>query len=102
MERNSFELFGDIKSKNHTNESFLNPKKGITHFGRQYTHAQKRSAEEEFSEYEQHFLEQEPLEQWTSLSKNTLKGIYRHFWLDFILLGYDVNEATDIIDLGHD
>ena len=78
------------------------PKKGITHFGRQYTHAQKRSAEDEFSEYEQHFQEQKPLEQWSSLSKNTLKGIYRHFWLDFILLGYDVNEATDIIDLGHD
>ena len=81
---------------------------GITHFGRQYTHAQKRSVEPseeeltQLSEYEQNFLDQKPLDQWRSLSKSTLKGLYRHFWLDFILLGYDVNEAIDIIDLGHD
>lgn len=82
--------------------TFSKHNKGITHFGRQYTHAQKRSTQEDSSEYEQSFQDQKPFDQWRSLSKNTLKGIYRFYWLDFILLGYDVEQVTDIIDLGHD
>ena len=55
---------------------------GITHFGTFYsTHEEK-------------------LTHWSAVSKEVLRGIYRHYWLDFVLLGYSVEEAQKIINLG--
>ena len=55
---------------------------GITHFGDTYdTH-------------------EESTTQWTTISKQTLTGIYRHYWLDFVLLGYSVDDALWTISYG--
>jgi len=59
---------------------------GQTHFGTFYTHGGSS----------------ESTEHWESVSKDVLRGIYRHYWLDFILLGYDLNDALRIISLGTD
>ena len=60
--------------------------KNQTHFGTFYTH-------EGTSESTEH---------WESVSKDVLRGIYRHYWLDFILLGYSLDDALKIISLGTD
>ena len=57
---------------------------GITHFGNTYaTH-------------------EESTTQWMALSKQTLTGIYRHYWLDFVLLGSfsSVDDALRTISYG--
>lgn len=27
---------------------------------------------------------------WEALPKHVIEGVYRHYWLDFILFGYDI------------
>ena len=55
---------------------------GTTHFGTFYaTHEEK-------------------LTHWTTVSKEVLRGIYRHYWLDFVLLGYSLEDAQRIINMG--
>ena len=55
---------------------------GLTHFGTFYqTHKESTS-------------------QWQSIPKQVLTGIYRHYWLDFVLLGYSVDDALRIISYG--
>ena len=56
---------------------------GKTHFGTFYaTHEEK-------------------LTHWSSVSKDVLRGIYRHYWLDYVLLGYPLEAAQKIINMGH-
>lgn len=55
---------------------------GLTHFGTFYhTHEESTS-------------------QWKGVPKQVLTGIYRHYWLDFVLLGYNVDDALRIISYG--
>ena len=79
----------------------------ITHFGQEYTHQGKSpdqslgqgrpegSADESADDSAddltiKHLTRQSsPFE---SLTREVLKGLYRHYWLDFVLLGYEIPE----------
>ena len=66
----------------------------ITHFGQEYTHQEidadqsstartardGRSADKTRRSYE-------------PVSREVLEGLYRHYWLDFVLLGYDIPDG---------
>ena len=55
---------------------------GITHFGNQYkTHTQS-------------------VHQWMELDQRIIQRLYRHYWLDFILLGYDTALVKRFIEYG--
>ena len=54
----------------------------ITHFGKQYTHQDSQTA---------------IMDPWKSLNKETINGIYRHYWLDFVLLGYPIPDKLETL-----
>lgn len=55
---------------------------GITHFGNQYkTHLQS-------------------VHQWMELDQRIIQKLYRHYWLDFVLLGYDTATVKRFIEYG--
>ena len=55
-----------------------------------------------FGKSYKHHLEFESDNQWKTLKRDTLKGIYRYYWLDFILLGYSTDQVLKIINFGLD
>ena len=79
----------------------------ITHFGQEYTHQGKsqdqslgqgrpersadESAEDSADDSARRYLTRRssPFE---SLTREVLEGLYRHYWLDFVLLGYEIPE----------
>ena len=58
--------------------------KDITHFGHRYTH---QTNENHQSSQEKTRTENKPFE---SLGKKVVQDLYRHYWLDFVLLGYAI------------
>ena len=55
---------------------------GITHFGNQYkTHSQS-------------------FHQWMELDQRIIQRLYRHYWLDFVLLSYDTATVKRFIEYG--
>ena len=56
----------------------------LTHFGHRYTHQTSRKHQ---SSYEKTQNENKPFE---LLSEKVIQGLYRHYWLDFVLLGYAI------------
>ena len=64
-------------------ESFVSE---ITHFGERYTH-QKDSSE---SISDQKAVRRSPSDPWELFSKDVIEGVYRHYWLDFILYGFEI------------
>ena len=78
----------------------------ITHFGQEYTHQGKspdqslgqgraeRSADvlmDDSADDSIRHLTRRSLP-FESLSREVLEGLYRHYWLDFVLLGYEKPE----------
>ena len=55
----------------------------ITHFGKKYTHQDSPKASTST-------VKDDP---WKLLDKTTIEGIYRHYWLDFVLLGYSIPDV---------
>ena len=35
------------------------------------------------------------MDPWKSLNIDTINGIYRHYWLDFVLLGYPIPDIVE-------
>ena len=35
------------------------------------------------------------MDPWKSLNIETITGIYRHYWLDFVLLGYPIPDIVE-------
>ena len=35
------------------------------------------------------------MDPWKSLNLDTITGIYRHYWLDFVLLGYPIPDIVE-------
>ena len=68
----------------------------ITHFGQKYTH-QGTSTDQSLARTVRSLAgrslnrtrRSSPFE---SLTKDVLEGLYRHYWLDFVLLGYGIPE----------
>ena len=56
----------------------------ITHFGQHYTH------QKTISDQERARKTQESSDPFEALPKHVIEGLYRHYWLDFILFGYDI------------
>jgi len=56
----------------------------ITHFGHRYTH---QTSEKHESSHEKLLKEKKP---FLSLTEKVIEGLYRHYWLDFVLLGYSI------------
>ena len=56
----------------------------ITHFGQHYTHQKSLSDQEK----EKKSIESNDI--FEELPKDVIEGLYRHYWLDFILFGYDI------------
>ena len=56
----------------------------ITHFGQHYTH-QKSIYDQERTR-----RSQQSNDLFEELPKDVIEGLYRHYWLDFILFGYDI------------
>ena len=74
----------------------------LTHFGHQYTHqgniAQLPSEQEsEIAEQGIHNSRRRRSENgiWNKLNQNVIDGLYRHYWLDFVLLGYNFSEIAN-------
>ena len=57
----------------------------ITHFGERYTH---QDSSESISG--QIPSRRSPSDPWESLPKDVIEGVYRHYWLDFILYGFEI------------
>jgi len=55
--------------------------RNLTNFGKMYEHKKQTGL-------------------WRELKKETIKGIYRHYWLDFVLFGYSVEQVNEFIALG--
>ena len=65
----------------------------ITHFGQKYTHQEIDIVGQEpkgRSARELNTKRRSVKEVYEPLQKDILKGLYRHYWLDFVLLGYDI------------
>lgn len=56
----------------------------ITHFGQHYTH------QKSISDQERTRRSQQSNNLFEELPKDVIEGLYRHYWLDFILYGYDI------------
>ena len=65
----------------------------VTHFGKKYTHQEPHIEKKSNKKFDP----------WKSFDKLIINEIYRHFWLDFVLLGYpipdDINKETKLNSL---
>ena len=73
---------GSKKLKNVSFEIFVSE---ITHFGERYTH---QDSSESISDGAP--ARRSPSDPWETLPKNVIEGVYRHYWLDFILYGFEI------------
>ena len=60
----------------------------ITHFGERYTHQKDTSSSESISD--QNAVRRSPSDPWETLPQDVIEGVYRHYWLDFILYGFEI------------
>ena len=65
----------------------------VTHFGKKYTHQEPQIEKKSNQKFDP----------WKSFDKLIINEIYRHFWLDFVVLGYpipdEINEKTELNSL---